>query len=257
MQNASTMRDYHGALAADEADALLHAGENRFRGLLRIEARLEHEEGNDGRKKGEAVESEAPFFAQLGECDAAQRRTDDARHVELNGLQGDGVRHVFFTDQRGNQRLVGGSAECLGETGNEREAENLPDADEMEGDEGGEQEGGAHLHALRDEQHLAALDAVGHHAADQGEQKDRDAAEEGIEAEQEGRVGELQNEPALGGNLHPGADAGGAGAYPHQAEVAILKSFEDPANHDWVLFGKANMPEGMNWIVAVPRGAEL
>ena len=46
----------------------------------------------------------------------------------------------------------------------------------------------AHLHALRDEQHLAALDAVRHHAADQGEQKDRDAAEEGIEAEQKGEL---------------------------------------------------------------------
>ena len=105
------------------------------------------------------------------------------------------------------------------------------------------------------EQHLAALDAVGNHAADQGKQKNGDTAEEGIEAEQEGRVGKLEDEPALGGNLHPRANAGGAGAYPHQAEVAILKSFEDPANHDWVIFGKANLPGGMNWIVAVRRGA--
>jgi hypothetical protein len=32
-------------------------------------------------------------------------------------------------------------------------------------------------------------------------------------------------------DLHPGADAGGAGANPHQAEIAILKRFKDPANH--------------------------
>src|ERR1035437_7035940 len=121
----------------------------------------------------------------------------------------------------------------------------------LEADERGQKKGGAHLPALREQQHLAALDAVGHYAADQGEQKDRDAAEEGIQAEQKGRVGELEDEPALRGDLHPGTDAGRAGAHPHQAEVAILKSLEDPADHDWVRFGKANMPQGMNWIVAV------
>ena len=37
------------------------------------------------------------------------------------------------------------------------------------------------------------------------------------------------DEPALGDDLHPGADTGGAGADPHQAEIAILKCFENSA----------------------------
>src|ERR1019366_9516868 len=136
------------------------------------------------------------------------------------------------------------SAECLGEAGKKRQAEDLPDADEVESDESGEQEGCAHLHALREQQHLAALDAVRHHAADQRKQKNRNAAEKGVQAKQKRRVGKLQDQPALSGNLHPGPDAGRAGAHPHQAEIPILKSFEGPADHDWVLFGKAKMPSG-------------
>jgi hypothetical protein len=43
-------------------------------------------------------------------------------------------------------------------------------------------------------------------------------------------VAEAINQPALGHDLHPRADAGRARADPHQAEIAILKCFEDPAN---------------------------
>src|ERR1700739_4852787 len=39
------------------------------------------------------------------------------------------------------------------------------------------------------------------------------------------------DQPALRDNLHPGADAGCAGAKPHQAKIAILKCFEDSADH--------------------------
>jgi hypothetical protein len=31
-------------------------------------------------------------------------------------------------------------------------------------------------------------------------------------------------------DLHPGADAGSASANPHQAKIAVAKSFEDPAD---------------------------
>ena len=37
------------------------------------------------------------------------------------------------------------------------------------------------------------------------------------------------DEPALGDDLHPVADTGGAGTDPHQAEIAILKCFENSA----------------------------
>ena len=87
-----------------------------------------------------------------------------------------------------------------------------------------------HLHVLRGQQNLAPLDPVGHHAADQREQKDRDAAQKLVQRQQKRRVAEAIDQPALGHDLHPGADARGAGADPHQAEIAIMKCFEDPAN---------------------------
>src|SRR5271165_1782571 len=37
------------------------------------------------------------------------------------------------------------------------------------------------------------------------------------------------DKPALRHNLHPGANAGGAGTEPHQTEITIVKCFEYPA----------------------------
>ena len=45
----------------------------------------------------------------------------------------------------------------------------------------------------------------------------------------ERRMAQAVDEPALGDDLHPGADTGGAGADPHQAEIAVLKCFENSA----------------------------
>ena len=57
-------------------------------------------------------------------------------------------------------------------------------------------------------------------------------------------MAEAIDKPALGDDLHPGADAGGAGADPHQAKIAILKCFENPANQRGVSVSlkKTNIP---------------
>jgi hypothetical protein len=48
------------------------------------------------------------------------------------------------------------------------------------------------------------------------------------------------DEPALRHDLHPGADTRSTGAKPHQAEVAILKCFENSAKRRrWHLFRAA------------------
>ena len=99
--------------------------------------------------------------------------------------------------------------------------------------------GARHLHILRAEQNLPPLHAVGHHAADQREQEDGNAAEKLIQRQQKGRMAQPVDQPALRHDLHPGADAGGAGADPHQAEIAILKCFKDPANQISVSVGSA------------------
>src|ERR1700733_13193123 len=64
---------------------------------------------------------------------------------------------------------------------------------------------------------------------DQREQENWNACKKLIEREQERRMAQAVDEPALRDDLHPGADGGGAGADPHKAKIAILKSFEDSA----------------------------
>jgi hypothetical protein len=98
-----------------------------------------------------------------------QRRTHHDCYVELDGIQGDGVGHVVLLDEGGNQRLVGGTSEGLRETGNEREAKNVPDVDMARRHENGEDAGCRHLDILRAEQNFSALHAIGDHAADQRE----------------------------------------------------------------------------------------
>jgi len=83
------------------------------------------------------------------------------------------------------------------------------------------------LHELRAEQNLLALSAVRKNAAEKREQDDGDGAEELIESQEERRAGKLQHQPALRERLHQRADAGRARAYPHDAEIAVTKCFEN------------------------------
>ena len=55
-------------------------------------ASLQHQEGRDRREERQGVQAEARRGAQLVERDAGEHRPDDAREVELDGVQGDGVR---------------------------------------------------------------------------------------------------------------------------------------------------------------------
>src|SRR5262252_4111661 len=86
-----------------------------------------------------------------------------------------------------------------------------------------------HLDVLRDEENLPALDPVSHHAANQRKHENRDAAEELVEPEQERGMTQTIDEPALRYDLHPGANARGAGTDPHQPEVTIMKRLKDLA----------------------------
>ena len=104
-----------------------------------------------------------------------------------------------------------------------------PDVDQSGRHQNGEHGRAAHLHVLGDEQDPVPLDPVGHHAADQREEEDGNAAEKLVERQQEGGMAQAIDEPALRHDLHPGADAGRAGAEPHQTEITIMKCFEYPA----------------------------
>ena len=66
--------------------------------------------------------------------------------------------------------------------------------------------------------------------ADEREQDDRQLLQERVETEVEGRrVGQRDDEPVLGDDLHPRADARGAGANPLHAEVAVGEGHQGAA----------------------------
>ena len=109
--------------------------------------------------------------------------------IELNGVQRDGVRHVFAIDQGGNQRLIRRPAKGLGEARNEREGQDLPHLDRVGRYQDRQRRGACHLKILRRQQNPPALDAVRNDAADQGKQKNRNAAEKLVERRARKRSG--------------------------------------------------------------------
>ena len=129
-------------------------------------------------------------------------------------------RSSFLTSD-GISDWYSGAAERLGAAGDARQRQDVPDPHDVPVDQAGQGEGGGHLDPLRHQQQPAPVAAVGHDAADQREQHDRQLAEEGVEPQEERRFGERQNEPGLGDALHPGADAGGEGAEPQDAEIPV------------------------------------
>ena len=117
---------------------------------------------------GELTPRSIDAISSFGERLSSQRRTDGYRQVELNGVQRDRIRHVFAIDQRRYQCRVSRAAECLCQAGDERQAKYRPHMRQARRHQNGECRGAGHLNVLRDQQHLAPLDAVGNHAADQG-----------------------------------------------------------------------------------------
>jgi hypothetical protein len=88
-------------------------------------------------------------------------------------------------------------------------------------------ESAGHLNKLRSKQDVPATFAIGNDSAKKGKQEYRNLAAERVETEVNGGIGQAVDEPGLRDQLHPRSDARCAGAHPHQAEVAIMKSPED------------------------------
>ena len=74
----------------------------------------------------------------------------------------------------------------------------------------------------------APVAPVGDNTRQEGEQHDRDLPHELIDAQPEGVLGQVEHQPRLRRRLHLRADLRGAGADPHQPEVAEVERLEDP-----------------------------
>ena len=166
---------------------------------------VQRHQRDDHDEERQAVQPEAGGGAEE-ERDAGEQRPEHAREIELNRVERDRVRQVLLVHERRDQRLIGGTAEGLREPGHERQRQDVPDAHVAEEHQRRQNERGGHLDVLRAEQQTTAIVAIGDDAADQREQQDRQLAEEIIEPEEERRLGEIENQPALRDLLHPRAD---------------------------------------------------
>ena len=73
-----------------------------------------------GRQERQRVQSEAPLLTELRQGLTRQSRTNRYRQVELNGIQRDGVGHVFAIDQRGDERGISRATKSLRKSRDER-----------------------------------------------------------------------------------------------------------------------------------------
>ena len=191
----------------------------------------QREDRGDHEEERDAVQPEAHHHAEGGEGHAGDDRADDAREIELDGVEGDGVGQVFLADKGGDERLIRRPAKGLRTAADTRQTEDVPDLDMVVEDEAGEHEGHRHLHDLRYQHHVPPIAAVGDHAGHQRQQQDRQFAEKAVEPEIERRLraGERDDQPRLRHLLHPGPNAGCEGAEPEEPEIAIGEGGRDAA----------------------------
>ena len=156
---------------------------------------------------------------------AAPARSGPITRARLNWIELSAMAfgRCCLVHERGNERLIRRPAKRLGQAGDDRQRQHVPDADDIQVDERSERERRGHLDALRHDEQLPAIAPVGDHAPDQREEQDRRFAEERIEAEIEGRraARDGEHEPALRDLLHPRADARREGADPQHPEITV------------------------------------
>ncbi len=185
----------------------------------------QRQQRHDHGEKRQTVEPEACGDAERGKCRTCDKRSDHAREIELNRVQRDRIGQMLFVDEQREQRLVSWTAERLRHPCDDRQREDMPDADDVPVDERGQGECGRHLDVLRHQQELPPVASIRDDAADQREEQDGGFTEERIEPEIESRcrAGDRQHEPVLRHLLHPRADARGERTGPQHAKVAIVE----------------------------------
>ena len=114
--------------------------EQALAGLLREKADVQHEQRNDGKQERQSIEGKTPGGPQKAERQATQHRAHHDRGVELDGIEGDGIGHVLFRDEGGDEGGVGGSAKRLPKAGDEGGDQKMPDLDDVEPHQEGEKE---------------------------------------------------------------------------------------------------------------------
>ena len=154
-------------------------------------------------EEAHSVEHEAGADTEGGDDDAGERGPDDARAVEQAGVERDRVRQLALPDELEGQRLPAWCVEDESDPAQGGEDEHQREGRRAGQDKSRQRGGDDHLGRLRPDEQPSCLDAVGHPARDEAEDREGKEAAEGERADGEGGVGELQDEPGKRDVLHP------------------------------------------------------
>ena len=218
----------------DEAQAFPDVAQRRAGHRPRHEPlRRHHEEAGQHGDVADGVREEAPPLADDGDEDAGHRRADHARAVEHRGVEGDGVHQIVALDHLDDEGLPRRHVEGVDDAEERGQDDDVPLVDAPGQRERRQDERQDHRARLRDDDDAAAVDAVGHVAAERRDEEDRDLPGEADRAEEERGVGEAVDQPRLRHRLHPRADEGNELAAEEETEVP------DPQGLKCVVGGEA------------------
>ena len=174
-------------------------------------ARAHGGQGRDHGDEGDGVEQERGRDPDGVDEDAGQGRTDQTGTVEHGAVEPDGVGDVIGADHLDHERLTGGIVEdghAPEQEGEDVDHPQLGDAGQHDQEEGDGEHG---RRALCPDERAALVESVGNHAAPHAEEQHGKELQ-GHHQAQGGACccpsGEVQDEPALRGRLHPCAAQG-------------------------------------------------
>ena len=184
----------------------------------------------DGQEAGR-VEEEAGGQPDQPDDEPGHGRADDARSVEDGAVEGHRVGHVGPSDHLDHERLADRHLDGIHEAEPDGQQVDHPDLDGAGHHEQPQGQRQAERHELGHDERLALGQRIGDEAAEEPEGEDgQELAGRGY-AERERIVGQLQDEPALGNGLHPGAHQRDELAGEEEAEVAVPERGADGRAH--------------------------
>ena len=195
------------------AHDLAHAGKQAAAGVRFFipgrGPRGQHPQGDeDERHVGGGAGGIAGHRAEAGHQHASQRRAEDAREVELRGVERKARGDALRGDDRGHDRLERGHGQGVGHADHQRQQDHHPGPDRPAEQQGDHDQRAQHLHRLEQHDDAPAISAVRQHAADQGQQQHRHIHGERVQPDQAGRCADGEQQPGLGDLLRPAADVG-------------------------------------------------
>ena len=201
-------------------------------GMCLMAQRQQRDDDDEERERRSAPKQAAvPKAASVAPASSGPNTRARLNWIEFSAIA---FGRSFFSTSDGTSDWYAGPPNACAEPGDERQRQDVPDADDVPGDTSAASVNAVAICTYCDaEQQVAAIVAVGDDAADQRQQQDRQLAEEVVEAEVERRFGELEDEPALRDLLHPGADRRGEGAEPQDAEIPVGERGERAAE-EWL-----------------------